>query len=285
MTRRLGRPAAGFCWVLLAGAVLVHAALAALAIAEFGAWGWPLPTWFDTGAVTLVLASAAAGLTASARMAARAVAGSRRLRALLRTGRRPIPHVIQNVAAGLGCAARLDMVDAAEAFAVTYRLVRPRILVSTGLATTLAPAEIGAVLAHEQEHLRHRDPLRLLATRLVAAWGCYLPAAGWLAGQAALRRELAADRAAAGRAGRGVLAGALLKLASTPACPAVAAASQAGDGPRSLEARVAQLEAGRPPRQRPSLSRLLASAGTMSVLAPAFLCCAALSPLMPGGWL
>jgi Zn-dependent protease with chaperone function len=283
MTRRLGHPAAWFCWVLIAAAVLAHAALAALAVAEFAAWGWPLPTGFDTGAVTLVLASATAGLAAAVRVAVRAAAGSRRLRALLRAGRRPIPSFIQNAAAGLGCAARLDMVDAVEAFAVTYGLIRPRILVSTGLAAALAPAEIAAVLAHEREHLRHHDPLRLLAARLLAAWGCYLPAAGWLADRSALRRELAADRAAALRAGRGVLAGALLKLASTPACPAVAAAGQASDGPRSLEARVTQLEVGRPPRQRPAVSRVLASAGTLSVLAPAFLCCAALSPLLTGG--
>ena len=283
MTRLLRRSAARSGWVLLLVAILVHAILAGLAIAEFATWGWPLPTWFDTSAVTLVLASAVAGLAASARVAVHAAAGSRRMRTLLRSSARPIPPFIQNVAAGLGCAARVDMVSGEEAFAVTYGLMRPRILVSTGLATALDPAEIAAVLVHELEHVRHRDPLRLLAARLFAAWGCYLPAAGWLAGRAALRRELAADRAAARRAGRDALAGALLKLASTPVCPAVAAASQ--DGPGSMEARVTQLESGRPPRQRPAVSRLLASAGTLSVLAPAFLCCAALSPFLLGGLL
>src|SRR5262249_59951379 len=78
-----------------------------------------------------------------------------------------------------GCAARLDVVAGEEAFAVTYGVIRPRILVSTGLTTALTPAEIGAVLAHEREHLRPRDPLRLLAGRLFAAWACYLPAARW----------------------------------------------------------------------------------------------------------
>ena len=183
----------------------------------------------------------------------------------------------------LGCAARLDVVAGEEAFAVTHGLFRPRILVSTGLTTALTPAEIGAVLAHEREHLRHRDPLRLLAGRLFAAWGCYLPAARWLAGTAALRRELAADRAATGCATRGVLAGALLKLTSTPATPAVAAASPEADGSKSLEARVAQLEGGRPPRQRPAVSRLLASAAALTLLAGACVCCAALSQIVPGG--
>jgi len=278
-----GRRAAALWWVLLPLAVLAHLTLAVLAVAELAAMGWPLPTWFDTGAVTLVLATAAAGLAASAVVAVRAVAGSRALRAVIRAARRPVPAFLQNEAAALGLATRLDVVAGEDAFAITYSLIRPRILVSTGLAAALAPAEVRAVLAHEREHLRHRDPLRLLAARLAAAWCCYLPAAGWLAGRAALRHELAADRAAAGSAGRGMLAAALLKLAAMPASPALAAARPAGDGRHSLEARISQLERGRPLRQRPAVSRLLASGGTLAVLAPAFLCCAALSQVLPGG--
>jgi hypothetical protein len=98
-----------------------------------------------------------------------------------------------------------------------------------------------------------------------------------------LRRELAADRAAAGCTGPSILAGALFKLASVPACESAAAAHPGGDGPRSLEARVSQLESGRPPRHRPGASRLLASAGTLAVLGAASLCCAALSQVLPGG--
>jgi Zn-dependent protease with chaperone function len=273
--RRLA--AAVLCWVLMLLAVLTHVALAVLAVTEFVTVGWPLPTGLDTGAVTLVLASAVAGLAASARVARRAAADSRALRSLVRSGRQPVPPPVGHEAAALGCATRLDVIADEEAFAVTYGLVRPRILVSTGLAAALTPGEIAAVLAHEREHLRCRDPLRLLAVRLLAGWACYLPAARWLAGRAVLRRELTADRAAARCTGRGVVAGALLKLATRPARPAVAAASPAGDESGALEARVAQLEAGRPPRQRPSVSRLAASGGTLALLAAAGMCCAALS--------
>ena len=162
MRRKLGLPATVSCWVLLPLAVVGHAALAVLAVAEFATMGWPLPTWFDTGAVTLVLATAAVGLAASTLVAVRAVAGARALRALIRAGSRPVPSFIQNEAAALGCAARLDVVVGEEAFAVTYGVIRPRILISTGLTTALTPAEIGAVLAHEREHLRHSPtrPLR-----------------------------------------------------------------------------------------------------------------------------
>lgn len=283
MTRRLGRAAAAACWLLLLVAVVAHAAFAVLAVVEFATLGWPLPTWFDTGAVTLVLASAVAGFTTGGWVAVRAAAGSRALLTMIRSADHSVPPVVQEQAVALGCADRLDVIETSEPFAVTYGLIRPRILVSTGLAAALAPAEIGAILAHEREHLRNRDPLRLLAVRLFAAWSCYLPASRWLADSVALRRELTADLAASRRAGRSVLAGALLKIASAPTCPAVAAAGAAGQRPGSLEARVTQLEAGRPLRQRPAASRLVASAGTLSLLAPAFLCCAALAQLLPGG--
>lgn len=282
MTVRLLRIAARSWWVVLAGAIVLHSVLAVLALAEFTAMGWPLPTWFDTVAVTLVLASATTGLAAGAWVALRAAADSRALRSLLRAAGRPVPPSILNRAAALDCASRVDAVAGEEAFAVTYGLVRPRILVSTGLAAALTVGEIDAVLAHEREHLRHRDPLRMLAARLAAAWGWYLPAARWLAGRATLRRELAADWAAAGCTGPSMLAGALLKLASTSVCESVAAASHGGDGQKSLEARVIQLEAGRPPRHRPAVSRLMASGATLAVLGAASSCCAALSQVVTG---
>lgn len=280
---RVSRVAAAAGWIGLLAAVLAHAALAVLAVTEFVALGWPLPTWFDTGAVALVLATGVVGLVASVRLAIKSALGARALRALIRSDARPVPAIVRTEAAALDCATMIDVVAETEPFAVTYGLIHPRILVSTGLAAALLPAEIRAVLAHEREHLRHRDPLRFLAGRLLAAWACYLPAASWLAGRTALRRELAADRAAAERASRGVLAGALLKLAGPPASPAFAAASPAGGRSGSLEARVAQLEAGRPPRQRPAVTRLLASAGTLSLLMPASLCCAAMAQFVRGG--
>lgn len=280
---RLAGRAGGAAGSLLPGlAVAAHAALAVLAADEFAALGWPLPTRFDTVNVTVVLATATMGLVAVLQVAGRAAAGSAALRALLRSGRPPLPPVIHNASAELGLDGRVDVVASREPFAVTYALVRPRIMVSTALAAALTPAEITAVLAHEREHLRRRDPLRLLAARLLCGWYWYLPAARWLGRRSALRRELAADRAAVGSAGPGVLAGALLKLAALPACPAVAAARSPGDEPGSLEARVAQLEDGRPPRQRLASLRLLATAGVLAELAMAAVCCAAMSQIMPG---
>ena len=280
MSGRLRRAAGAACWPFLGAAAAAHAGLAVLALAEYARLDWLLHTGYDLAAVTLVAASALAGLAASALMAARAAAGSRALRRLAADHGRPLPPAVESAAAAIGLAGRVEAVAAREPFAVTWGLARPRILVSDGLAGALSPAELTAVLAHERSHLRHRDPARLLA-----AYGWYLPAARWLAGRVALNTELAADRAALGQAGRGELAGALLKLAALPACPAIAAASPAGDPAGSLRARVAQLEHGRPTRPRLAAGRALATAGGLTMLAAAGLCCVGLAAALPGGML
>lgn len=272
-------------WLLAILAVAGHAVLAALAVTEFAEIGWPLPASYDTVNVTIVLAAAATGLAAAGNVMRRAAAGGRALRTLVRQERSPVPEPVRAAAAELGLAGRLDAVSTTDAFALTHGLLRPRIVVSTALAAELGAAEIVAVLAHEREHLRRRDPLHLLAARLLAAWAWYLPAARWLAERVALRRELAADRASASCASRGVLAGALLKLASRPAHPAVAAARSGPDEPGSLQARVAQLEGARPPRPRLALPRMLMSVGGLAVFGAAGTCCAALSQFLPPGTL
>ena len=283
MSRGLRGAAAVLSWPLLLAAVLTHGVLAALAAAEYARVGWLLHFPYDLAAVSLVLVSAMAGLASAALVAARAVRGSVVLRRMGRSGSPQFPAAARDTAAALGIAGRVRVVASDEAFAVTCGLLRPRILVSEGLARSLSRAELMAVLAHERCHLQHRDPLRLLAARMLAGYGFYLPAARWLAGQLGLRRELAADRAAATRAGRAVLAGALLKLASVPACPAVAAAGHADDPAGSLEARVTQLEHGRPARPRLGRTRIAATAGGLALLTAAGMCCAALSQVIPGG--
>jgi hypothetical protein len=81
------------------------------------------------------------------------------------------------------------------------------------------------------------------------------------------------------------VAAALLKLASLPPCPAVAAASPARDLAGSLEARITQLEDRRPPEPRLARGRLLGTAGNLTVLMAAGLCCARLSQALPAGML
>jgi Zn-dependent protease with chaperone function len=284
--RAVARGTAAWCaWLALAAVMTAHVGLAVLAVAELVTLGWLTSTWFDLVAVSVVLATAAAGLSGVAWVAVRAVCGSRALGRLARLGRVPSPSKVRAAAAGLGSGLDIEVVGSGEPFAVTYGLLRPRILVSSGLAGALGVKGIAAVLAHERHHVQHRDPLRLLAFRVAAGYGCWLPASRWLARRLALRRELAADLAAARWTSRADLAGALLKLASLPACPALAAARPGGDEVRSLEARVAQLEGVRPGGPRPALGRVLASGGTLVLVTAASMCCAALSQALPGGLL
>jgi beta-lactamase regulating signal transducer with metallopeptidase domain len=152
--------------------------------------------------------------------------------------------------------------------------------VSTGLVDVLDGAELTAVLVHERHHLWRRDPLWLLAARLLSGYGWFLPLLGWYTRRLALHRELAADRAATTRAGVAAVAGALLKLADLPAPAAVAAINPTGDRPD----RIAQLEGKRPAR-RARWRWLLAGAtlANLAALSAAAMCCVALGRVMTGG--
>lgn len=61
------------------------------------------------------------------------------------------------------------LVASAAPLSVTAGLLRPLVLVSTGLRSRLTPDQLRAVLAHEQAHAGRHDPLRLLTVALLGA--------------------------------------------------------------------------------------------------------------------
>ncbi len=89
---------------------------------------------------------------------------------------------------------------------------RPRVYVASGLVERLSEDELTAVLAHEAEHARRRDPLRLFALRSLAGLLFWLPAIRRLVDDLVDETEIAADDAAA-RAHALPLASAILRLA------------------------------------------------------------------------
>ena len=91
-------------------------------------------------------------------------------------------------------------------------LLRPRIFLSSTARDRLCQAELRAVLAHEGHHVRRRDPLRLLAARILADALFFVPALHRLERRYGELAELAADEAAVRVAGSPALASALLKL-------------------------------------------------------------------------
>jgi len=172
-----------------------------------------------------------------------------------------IPPPLQAAASRAGIGSRLVVADLGSPFALTYGVLRPRILASTGLAAALSDTELAAVLAHEREHLRGRDPLKNVLARAIPARHFYLPALAGLRARFTAGRELAADRAARAACGTAALAGALLKVAEGPAW-ATAAPAAAMSTRALLDARIAQLETGAEPPLAP-VGRV--AAGTTAV--------------------
>ncbi len=275
------RAAAGWLlWALAAVAALGHVGLGVLAVMEYVRLDWLTSEPYELTAVSAVAASAALALVGAVRTVRPAVRGAALLRRLLRSAGQPPPAPVRAAAQRLGVDGRVDIVAVGEAFAVTHGLWRPRILLSTGLVEALDTAELTAVLAHERHHLDARDPLRVLGGRLLGGYGWFLPVLAWWMRRAAVRREVAADRAATTRAGVAAVAGALLKLADRPTPAAVAAANPAGNLPE----RIAHLE-GQPPRRHPVRGWLLGGATVLNLggLFAAVTCCVGLGVAMLGG--
>jgi hypothetical protein len=147
--------------------------------------------------------------------------------------------------------------------------LRPRVLVSDAVWHALPVDEREAVLAHEDAHLRRRDPTAdlLLAVLGVVAWPA--SARTWRA-RWRTAAEGSADADAASRTDPGALASALVRvarlgLADVPIAPGLAATTHA------LELRVTRLLAGDAPVPGPArwvqLAGVVALGAALTVLA------------------
>jgi hypothetical protein len=108
--------------------------------------------------------------------------------------------------------ARVRVVDGLPNPAFTTGWWRPRVYVARDLSHRLSADEMSAVLAHEAEHVRRRDPLRLFTLRFLASVLFWLPAIRRLVKDLADETEITADDAAAHRHAL-PLASAILRLA------------------------------------------------------------------------
>ncbi|OBH83123.1 M56 family metallopeptidase [Mycobacterium scrofulaceum] len=108
----------------------------------------------------------------------------------------------------------LRVLDVPQPLAYCLPGVRSRVVVSEGALSTLADAEVAAILTHERAHLRARHDLVLEAfTAVHAAFPRLVRSANAL-GAVQLLVELLADDAAVRAAGRAPLARALVACAS-----------------------------------------------------------------------
>ncbi len=113
---------------------------------------------------------------------------------------------------------------------------RPRVYVAAEITELLDQPHLIAVLAHEAEHLRRRDPLRLSVLRFLACTLFYLPTFRRLADDAADEAEIIADDAA--------VRGHPLVLAQTLVLLATAWSGGAGRRPHAVRSSVSAFAVG-----------------------------------------
>ena len=181
------------------GAIAIGAVLAVQAAHFHLPWGGVvhgcrgLSEGAFTPASALVVGLLAAGCTVGWRAASalvREVRAARALRSELRVLRREHRN---------GIAFRLVQDAVPQAFCIG--LARPRIYVSTGALAELSAAELHAVLVHERQHRRRKDPLRLMMLRVLEHALPFLPGLPRIADRYAALAEVAADEAALARTG------------------------------------------------------------------------------------
>ncbi len=139
---------------------------------------------------------------------------------------------------------RLLLVDAEQPHCFTIGLLRPTVVVSSGLVGTLTADELHAALCHEAVHARRHDPLRILAASIATAAVFFAPVLKDLQRGARVAEELEADRLAAERCGVIPLLSALRSLIGSGTSGRAALSSMAGS--TALSQRIAALE-GLPP--------------------------------------
>ena len=199
-----------------------------------GSW-WPVAL----GPPVLVASMAVAAWTV--RLAVTASLASREL-ARLHYVQAPPKLARSAAAAGV---VRIACIATSSPMAFCAGLMRPTLFVSQGAVALLSEQELLAVLHHEADHARRREPLRRMARKAAADALAFLPIVRWWSERQVERSEFAADLAAERSAGRAALAGALLVMTE----PASSLAAFGGHAEmRATRLLGLQVEEARPPR-------------------------------------
>ncbi len=189
-----------------------------------------------------------------------------------------MPASVAAAARGLALDGRIDVVDDTRPFSFCYWFIRPRVCLSTALVARLAADELRAVLLHERYHAIHRDPLRLVIARYLAAGLYVVPVVEDLVEHFTLEKELEADQHAVAAMGAvGPLARALYEL--LPDADSLSLGLLVPVGSLSVtEARIEHLVEGRPLAVAISPASVALSLGALSAAA---ILAAAQGPAVP----
>lgn len=155
-------------------------------------------------AAVLIVVLALLGMLVTARAALAAVmelTAARAFERRLAAARRPHP-------------AGALVIDDDRPHAFCAGLLKPRVYVTSGALAILDESALGAVLKHEHQHARRRDPLRLATSRVLARAMFFLPTVRALGARHQALAELSADEAAINAApgNRSALARAMLSF-------------------------------------------------------------------------
>ncbi|MBZ0294896.1 MAG: M56 family metallopeptidase [Anaerolineae bacterium] len=133
------------------------------------------------------------------------------------------------------------LVQSAEPLAFCSGFLKPHICLSTGLVDLLSPAQLQAVLLHEDYHRQRFDPLRILVVRAISAALFFLPFVREWRRLFEIKLELEADRYAVSLSSKVALAGALHQLLNYS--PSRLSISEAGIITAGLSANTARIAA------------------------------------------
>ena len=131
----------------------------------------------------------------------------------LRVLRLPPPPGLLKAASAIAPANAICLLLDDRPYAACLGLWHPVIYITTGMLDHTSPDALRAAIAHEEMHRRRRDPMRLLAMRVLAARLYLLPWAAGLPERLELRAEILADRFAQAQTSRAALAAAILAVA------------------------------------------------------------------------
>ena len=246
------------------GALLI----AIVCIGAVSLCGW-LVAWCLNGAhfkqIFLVMILLSIGLLAMLRQIWRT---RRCIGDLLRSVQADLPAHLQNQMTQHGIApSSVVLVQSAEPLAFCHGFLEPKIYFSTGLVDLLSPAQLQAVLLHEDYHRQRFDPLRILVVRAISAALFFLPFVRDWRRLFEIKLELDADHYAVHQTGKAALAGALHQLLNYT--PGALSISEAGIITARLSANTARIAALLGERSKPeqiSLKSVISSTAILWVI-------------------
>ncbi len=176
---------------------------------------------------------------------------------------------LEGLAARLGLANNVHLIDSEDRFCFCACLVSPRIYVSRAVKQTLSEEEMEAMLLHEKYHLDNYDPLKMWIGGIIVSASAlaFTPLLKDLFRNYLIRKEIAADQHAIVYQGcRSGIAGTMQKLLQTLLPDET--------GPETLEYRVNYL-VGRARAERIPFSHV-----ALSLIAPTFLVATIVAPVV-----